>query len=122
DDDADVVRAGGDQGAGDAERAAAGRARVLDVEEGKAGQPEDVDHRVGVAGVLAAAGRELDVVPRDARVGERVPHRRGALCEAGDALVPRVIRVNLERGNHDAVGLIAPQPLDVRALALHTLA
>ncbi len=36
--------------------------------------------------------------------------------------VPRVIRVNLERGNHDAVGLIAPQPLDVRALALHTLA
>ena len=59
------------------ERRAAGRAAVLDVDEREPGRPEVGDHRVGVAGVLAAAVGELDVAPGDAGVCERARARRG---------------------------------------------
>ena len=87
DHDADVVGAGGDQRAGDGERAATRGAGVLDVEEREPREAEDVHHRVRVAGVLATARRELDVAPREPGVLERAPYGGSALRETRHALV-----------------------------------
>ena len=70
------------------ERRAAGRAAVPDVDEREPGRAEVGHHRVGVAGVLAAAVGDLDVAPGDAGIGERAADRVDAHREAADAVVP----------------------------------
>ena len=67
------------------QRRAAGRAAVLDVDEGQAGEPERRHRRVGVARRVGAAGGEVDLLPADARVGQRRARGDRRHLEAGDA-------------------------------------
>ena len=87
DDEADLVRAGLQRLERGDERRAARRTAVLDVDERDACRAEIGDHGVGVAGVLAAAVRELDIVPRHTRVGERIARRVNAHRHPGHAFV-----------------------------------
>ena len=87
DDEPDVVRAGLERAHRGDERRAAGRAAVLHVDEREPRRAEIGDHRVRVAGVLAAAVGELHVGPRDAGVGERRAHGVHAHRQPAHALV-----------------------------------
>ena len=84
------------------QRRAAGRAPVLDVDEGHAGEAEHGHGRVGVARGVGAAGGEVDLVPAQAGVGER---GAGGVCghlQAGDAGVAAE-RVDAEADDGDVV-------------------
>ena len=65
------------------QRAGRGRAPVVHVGERDAGEPEQRDDGVGVVDLVAAAERELDVAPLDARVRERAADRDRAHLDAG---------------------------------------
>ena len=82
---------------------AAGRggAGVEDVGERDAGQADQPGHRVGVGDLVAAAEAELDVLPLDARVGERGLDRVGAHLHGG--LVEPAERVQPHADDRDVV-------------------
>ena len=82
DDERELRRAGLEHGVRRRKRGPAGRAAVAHVDERHAGKPEYRHRGVGVAGGVGATGRELHVLPADARVararrGPRPPPSRG---------------------------------------------
>src|SRR5581483_1893511 len=84
---ADVINARPERLVRRDEGRAAGRAAVGDVDERDPGGTEVGDHRVGVAGVVAAAVCKLDVAPRDAGVGEGATRCLDAHGEPAHSLV-----------------------------------
>jgi hypothetical protein len=64
---------GPDRVGGRSERDTTGRAAVADVDERDAGEAEEADHRVRLAGNIAAADGVSDVGPPDSRILEREP-------------------------------------------------
>ena len=85
------------------QRRGSGRAAVLDVDERHPGQTEPRHARVGVAGGVRAAGREADLAPRHAGVGERRPGCVDGHVEAGDAFVSAE-RVDPRPDDRDVLG------------------
>ena len=76
DDERHLGRTGDEHRVSGGQRRPARRAPVLDVDERHAGQPEDRDRRVRVAGGVRTAGGEVDVLPRDPRVRRARDGRR----------------------------------------------
>ena len=83
--DAEVVIAEADRVRRERERARGGGAAVVDVGERDAGEAQERDDGVGVVDLVAAAERELDVAPLDARVRERAADRDRAHLDARHA-------------------------------------
>src|SRR5262249_35841080 len=71
-------------------------------DERQAGEAERRDRRVGVAAGVRAAGREVDLLPAQARVGERAARGERRHLQGADALVPAE-RVDAEAGDRDVV-------------------
>ena len=81
------------------ERAAAGGAAVGDVDERQAGQAEVADERVGGAGGGRAAERVVDLLPRQAGVGQRGAGRVGALLASADRVPAEGVDADADDGD-----------------------
>ena len=95
--------AGDEHGVRGGQRRAAGGAAVLDVDERQAGEPEAGDRGVGVAAGVRSAGGEVDLLPADARVGERTASGDRRHLQAGDALVAAE-RMDADADDGDVLG------------------
>ncbi len=110
DGDADVVLAQPDGVSRLLDGAGGGGAGIEHIGERDARQPHEPGDGVGVGHLVAATERELDVLPLDARVGERGLDRVGAHLHGGLGAEPAE-RVKPHADDGDVVHLHTPRLL-----------